>query len=645
MNRSMNRSMSKLMNELMHHRTKQSEKRREVHAMRDRTTITIARSATLAIALAIAAIPAGCGGGDASGEQSSIGARDLHTVEKASFDMVLPVSGELAAQQQVEIRNKLESRAVITEIVTEGTRVSKGDVVVRLAQEELIDKIKDARDKVNTAQSAEIAAKQALAIKQGEKQSELDKADVAVKIAELALQGWQEGEVVNKRQQLALAKETAVINFDRLKGRFEESAKLVAQRYIAKDEFEKDRIAMIEAEAKVKQADLDLEVYEKYTFFQEEAKKKSDLDQARAERSRVEEKFNAELVKAKSDLESAEFQMTSAKDRLVNLETQLGYTTISAPIDGLVVYATSIDSSNGGRGGGDAQPPQVGTELRPNELVILLPDTSRMVANLKVSEALSGRIKPQQAVTVYSDALPNQPVAGSVTTVSVLAASGGWRDPNRREYTVKTALTADPSMGLKPAMRCKAEILLGRVEDAINVPVQAIFRQGPVAFVYVQDGAGFAQRQVELGRASELLVEVKKGVEPGSKVLLREPKAFEITSKLDASVFEMANATAPGVGGGAAGGGRPPMGRGMDASPAEVSAPAGANGAGGPPAGGDGRRRGGGGGGGSAGQGRPAGTGSAGGDTAAGAPGSAPSSAPASAPSSAPASAPTANAG
>ena len=56
----------------------------------------------------------------------------------------------------------------------------------------------------------------------------------------------------------------------------------------------------------------------------------------------------------------------------------------------------------------------------------------------------------------------------SALAVSVLlAASGGWRDPNRREYTVKSALEADPSMGLKPAMRCKAEILLGRVEDAL----------------------------------------------------------------------------------------------------------------------------------------------------------------------------------
>ncbi|MCX5651640.1 MAG: hypothetical protein NTU45_09665, partial [Planctomycetota bacterium] len=229
----------------------------------------------------------------------------------------------------------------------EGTRVSKGDILVRLAQEEILDKIKDATDKVNTTNSAAIAAQQALAIKQGEKQSELDKADVAVRIAQLALEGWQRGEVINKRQSLALAKETAGINFDRLKGRFEESAKLVQQNFIAKDEYEKDRIAMIEAEAKVKQAALDLEVYEKYTYFQDEAKKKSDLEQAQATRRRVEEKFNAELVKAQADVDSANFQLQSAKERLENLETQLANTTLAAPIDGLIVYATSIDSSNG----------------------------------------------------------------------------------------------------------------------------------------------------------------------------------------------------------------------------------------------------------------------------------------------------------
>lgn len=547
----------------------------------------------LPAACAAIALSAGCGG--ESAQATPVALRDIHAVDRGSFDMLLPVSGELAAQQQVEVRNKLETRAIITEIAPEGTQVARGDVLVRLAQEEIIDRIKDARDKVNTAQSAAIAAQQSLAIKEGERSSELAKADVAVRIAELALQGWIEGEVVNKRQQLELANETAGINLARLKDRFVESDKLVKQGFIAKDEFERDRIAMIEAEAKVKQAALDLEVYEKYTYFQEEAKKRSDLDQARAERSRVEEKFNAELVKSRADVESANFQLQSAKDRLANLETQLANSTLVAPIDGLVVYATSIDSSNGGRGGGDAQPPQVGTELRPNELVMILPDVSRMIANLKVSEALSGRIKQGQRVTVFSDAMPNTAIAGEVTGVSVLAATGGWRDPNRREYTVKVALDTKAELGLKPAMRCKAEILLGRVEDTVNIPVQAVFRQGPVAYVYVEATGGFAQRQVSLGQASETLIEVVSGVAPGERVLLREPKPFEVASKLDPSVFELAAAAPPSFGGAGAegapsgearprrgrpdgagaGAGGPPAGRGRPAGAGET-APAGA---------------------------------------------------------------------
>lgn len=475
----------------------------------------------------------GCSRGSEQAASSSRGTAEVFVVEVSDFDMAIPVSGELAAQKQIEVRNRLESKAVITEIVSEGKSVKKGDVVLRLAEEEIRDKIKDAKDKVNTADSEMIAAEQSLAIKENQRASELEKADLAVDTAQLALLAWENGEVVKKRQELDLGKQTAEIDLARLKDRFQESSKLVQQNFISKDEFEKDRIAMIQAEVKAKQAVLDQEVYEKYTYKQDEAKKKSDVDQAIAERKRTEQRNDAEIVKAKADVESARFKVESARDRLQSFETQLGYCTVVAPSDGLVVYATSIDSGGGGRGGGDAQPPQVGTELKPNELVIILPDTSQMVANLKVSEALSGRIRPEQGVTVYSDALPNVPVTGRVQSVSVLAASGGWRDPNRRDYTVRVMLDADPALGLKPSMRCKAEILLDRVSNAVSVPIQAIFRQGPIAFVYVSQSGGYAQRQVQLGRASELRVEVLDGLKQGERVLLREPVGDEVTGRLD----------------------------------------------------------------------------------------------------------------
>lgn len=470
----------------------------------------------------------GTGGGAA--RKSAVAGRELYRTERGDFDMVIPVSGELAAFRQIEVRNKLDARAVITEIVPEGRFVKQGDVLLKLSEEELLSKVKDAEDKLRTDESTVIAAEQSLAIRDNQKQSEIEKADLAVQLAVLALEAWEKGEVVSKQETLKTASETARIDKERLDRRFEEAKALVEKGYISRDDFEKDRMNKIAGDAKVKQCELDIQVYEQYQFKQDRAKKESDLDQAKAERGRVEQRADAELTKLRADMESSRFKHSSSKERLELLNTQLGYCKVVAPTEGLVVYATSLEGSGGmgGRGGGDVQPPQVGTELKANELVIVLPDTSVMMANLKISESLSGRIKKGQKVTVWSDAMPNTAVSGTVQGVSVLAETGGWRDPNRRDYTVKVALDTDAKLGLKPSMRCKAEIMLDRVTDALSVPIQAVFHQGAAAFVYVPSGGGYAMRDVKLGRASELEVEVLEGLGEGDEVLLREPRKDEV---------------------------------------------------------------------------------------------------------------------
>ncbi len=460
---------------------------------------------------------------------------ELYIVDRTDFDMIIPVSGELAALRQVEVRNLLEGRSVITEIVPEGRLVRKGDLLVKFASEESADKIKDMQDKCKTAQAEAVSNEQALAIKQNERSSEIEKSQLQVKLAQLALEGWINGELVSKRQQFATALEAATIDAQRQRKRFGESDALVAKGFISRDEYERDRIALIQADAKVKQSALDIEVYEKFQRPQDEAKKQSDLDQAIAERSRTQQKKDSEIVKAQSDLESAQFRSKTAAERLAQGQKNLENTSILSPTEGLVVYASSLESGGWGRGG-DAPPPAAGTEMKPNELVMIIPDTSQMVAYLKVSEALSGRIKPDQEVTIFGDANPTVPIRGTVMNVSVLAESGGWRDPNRRDYKVRVLLDEADSLGLKPSMRCKASILLGRAEGVLSIPVQAIFRQGSASFVYVTDGAGYSQHLVTLGRSSEMDVEVLSGLNEGDQVLLREPRAEEILARLPPEV-------------------------------------------------------------------------------------------------------------
>lgn len=472
------------------------------------------------------------------------GSDPLFVVDRGGFEITIPAAGELAALQQIEIRNQLETRAIISEIVEEGTSVKAGDVLLSLNDEEIRTKIDDAIDEVNQAENALINARANHEISLKTRESELAVADLEVELAELALKAWEKGLLVSKRKELSLAKETAEKSYARLHERYLRSLDLEKKKYISTDDLKQDEIDMITARADLEQAELAIVVYENYEYHQERATNESAQTQAIDERERVEQRSDAEVRSAESDLRTAEHQYESAKARLEKLEQQLTYCTVTAPSDGLVVYASSM--SEGRRGRNEGQPPQVGTELYRNEMVMALPDTSRMTAEVKVNEARSGLIEAGQAATIVSDALPDVVMSGQVLGVGVLAESGGWRDPNRRDYTVRILLHEDGVEGLKPSMRCKAEIAIGRVDDSLYVPIQAVFHEGGDALVYRPESGGFAQQRVAIGRASDIYVEVVDGLKPGDRVLMRAPRPQEITRKLEKAVEVAEPAVAQG---------------------------------------------------------------------------------------------------
>jgi multidrug efflux pump subunit AcrA (membrane-fusion protein) len=418
-------------------------------------------------------------------------AADQHLVRRGSFEISIPASGELAAKDQIEIRNKLDYRAVITQVIDEGEMVKAGDVLVEFASDEIEEKIKDADDALNSAQTQLITAQSNLETRLIAIQSEWDKANLDVTLAELALEAWENGEDVSRKKELELQLETATINHERLVERYAESQVLAQQEFISQDELKRDKIAMIEAAAKLTQAELDIEVYQNYERKEAEARKNSDVEQALAERERIRKRHEAQELTARREVESKKHQFDSRTERLADLREQLELCTIRAPSEGLVVYAGSLEDHRWSRmNRGELQ---AGTELRKNELIMILPDTSRMAAEVKVNESLTGLIEPGQRAIVTSDAVPDVALEGEVIEIGVLAETGGWRDPNRRDYTVTIQLSDGNELGLKPSMRCKSEIYVGRVDDVIHVPLQAVFREGPAAYVYVPRDSGFAQ--------------------------------------------------------------------------------------------------------------------------------------------------------
>ena len=475
------------------------------------------------------------GGGDAAAAATAAGER--WTVRTGSFDITVPAAGELAASSQVEIASQLERRAVITRIVEEGTLVRQGDVLIKLDDEEIVNLISEEELAVENAAAALTAAESALEVRKLTGESAMSLAEVDVRLAETALESWREGEDKSRQQQMALDLETAEKDHVRLQERFEASRLLLEQQFISEDEFKRDEIELLRASSRLEQARLAKLTYEKYDRAMQQERLMADIQRAKDKQRETRERHDREIEAQEREVQNRRFQLTRKREDLEKARRQLQMCEILAPQDGLVVYASSLsrDRRNG------EEPPQVGSELRRNRTVIVLPDTTRMVAEVKVNEALSGRIRPGQRAVVRVEAMPNVPLEGEVLGVGVLAESGGWRDPNRRDYTVRVAIDADQELGLKPSMRARAEILVGAVDDALHVPIQAVFRDGRLAYVWSPaPTGGFVPVPVQLGRASELMIEIRGGIEAGRDVLLRQPRPEEIARSIDELKQELA---------------------------------------------------------------------------------------------------------
>ena len=305
--------------------------------------------------------------------------------------------------------------------------------------------------------------------------------------------------------------------------------RLYEQKFLSKDELDRDEIAVLNSEATLKRAKLEIVVYENYTHKQQEQKKNSDLQQAIDELDRAIDRHTSTINNLEATVGARENRLESQKDKLDNTNSQLEACVLYSPAKGMVIYATSVGNRRE-----EGEPLKIGKQLWRNELVMTIPDTSNMIARSKVNEALSGVVSVGQKATVSCDAYPDEVFKGEVLSIGVLAEGGGWRDPNRRDYTVEIKILNPENIPLKPSMRCSAEIYVEEVEDVLYVPVHAIHRDGGVVWVWVKDGGGFSQRAVELGRFSESYAEIVSGVSLGEQVLLREPLQSQVITRLSA---------------------------------------------------------------------------------------------------------------
>ena len=489
------------------------------------------RGSTLKIVLAsVGVVGLSVGGlllvtsGSSPGVESLRGT-DLGLVELMDFEITVTASGELEAKNQLEIRNPLSTNSRIAELVDEGEIVAKDDLLMRLDTDNIEQQIRQERLNVITARNDFDQADANVRLQINQNDSVFQEAELQVELAQLALNRWREGEVAKRREELRITDENAERELSRLEEKLRRTQMLFENEFKSKDELEQVEIQYQRAIADNVIAKLDIEIYEGFQHPEDEKNKLADVEKADAALERTIEQNEINLRNTEAVVETRTEQLRIREERLAELEEQFDAATILAPRTGLVVYRTSLGDH---RGRGD-NPFEVGSDVYPNQTLMILPDTSEMVASVSVHESLAGRVRPNQRASVMVEAV-DRTFTGTVLSIGVLAETGGWRDPNRREYNVKIALDPQPDTeSLKPSMRCDATIYLDHADQVIAAPIEAVFSEGPVQFVYLMMGERVVRNPVRLGKRSDLYAAIMAGLSEGDTVLIREPRVGEVS--------------------------------------------------------------------------------------------------------------------
>ena len=439
----------------------------------------------------------------------------LFEVSKRSFVVPLREQGELKSANVIDIRSELEGRATIIFLVAEGTRVSKGDLLVELASDQIDESIRDAEIKVAAAEAAHEAAVKELEILRDENASKVRKAQLALEMAKLALERYEAGEKIELEQDAKLALEKAKSVLQRDKDYLTDSEELYKQGYITKIELENDRFKAYEAEIELKKAELGLEVLETYTFPMDLREKQSDVQEAEKELDREWKSASASEAKAAADVAAKQSELQLVREKLVKLNDQKTKSKIFAPADGLVVYARS---SRYYRSSEDEV--KVGSQVHERQSLIELPDTSSMKVVIRVHEAQVEHLKEGLPATVQIEGVTGKTYTGKVAKIAVQPDSESrWLNPNLKQYETEVLLDGSFTE-LKPGTTAHVEVKLAELRDVLAVPVQSVFAKGGKYFVFADTSGGGEPKGAVMGLANNEFAEIKSGLAVGDQVYL-----------------------------------------------------------------------------------------------------------------------------
>ncbi|TNM63920.1 efflux RND transporter periplasmic adaptor subunit [Aliirhizobium smilacinae] len=284
----------------------------------------------------------------------------------------------------------------------------------------------------------------------------------------------------------------------------------------------KAALANVQAQRNERVAELEnaeLTLARQQAIYEKQAGSRADLQSAEAE---------VKVVTAQ--IEALDAQITEAEVAVETAQADVGYTRISAPMDGTVLAIVNQEGRTVNA-----------TQSAPT--IVALGDLTRMTVRAEISEAditrveagqkvrfnvIGDRAKSYDATLTAIEPAPESIVDdSSVATSSTGSSSSSSSTSSSAIYYIGVFDIPNDDGRFRTYMSAEVNIILGSATEVLTIPSSALPETAATGAsqVRVEKDGRIAMRKVEIGLNNKIAAEVKSGLEEGERVVIGEASA------------------------------------------------------------------------------------------------------------------------
>lgn len=470
----------------------------------------------------------GCDKGGELGKQSK-GTDKLFTARKSDLVIGLLLKGSVNAKEKYKLALEANLNTRLNWIAEENTQVKINDVIIKFDTEDLVQGIDDLKVTIDSTEKDLLIKNEEKRILESENKASIRTAKDSVTSAEEAFGRYRkyDGKKAKDGKELSVSNREKAYK-DTQKSYNDKQDVISNKIYDDDASKEKDTKAladlkqtMEEAENSLKNAELDLKIFKRYTQPNKLTDLKNKLEQAQLNLEKVKISTASRMIQKDNSIFSLEKKLKKYKKDLKRAEEYLTMMEIKAPIDGILVYG---DMDGRGRG----KDVEIGMEVRKKQVLATIPDMNNLIVDFELPEQFRHKVNKGAKVLITPESIPSLKADGKVSEIAMVPVNQlHWDRSSPKIYRSKIELDDQPK-DLVSGMNVQVEVITETLKDVVNVPVEAIFEEEGEYFVYLKGRLKTKKQVVEIGKSNDNYVHVVKGLEENDVVYLYRP--FEKSS-------------------------------------------------------------------------------------------------------------------